>query len=94
MPATCSASPIFKHNRKAFAGGYAGGAVLRLPEDDYETVLQLEGTKPFDPAERGTPMSTWIIVPATFADQWMDYARAALDHLNPTTKAPTFLWRA
>jgi hypothetical protein len=79
--------PNLKRHRKAFACGYAGGAVFRLPDDDYDMALQLEGTEPFDPAERGTSMGTWVIVPATFADRWMAYARAALDHLNPTTEA-------
>lgn len=81
--------PNLKRNRKAFAGGYAGGAVFRLPASDYEAALQLDDTEPFDPAERGSPMGTWVIVPTTHVDDWMTYARAALEHLDPTPDALT-----
>lgn len=78
--------PNLKRHRRAFAGGYAGGAVFRLPDQAYETALRLDDTTPFDPSGRGTPMGTWVVVPATHSDRWMDFARASIDHLEPTPK--------
>lgn len=79
--------PNLKHRRKAFAAGYAGGAVFRLPANTYQHALELDGAQPFDPAERGTPMGTWIMVPTAHIDHWMTFATLALSHLTPTAES-------
>lgn len=84
--------PNLTYGQKAFAGGYAGGAVFRLPPADYLSALELDGAEPFDPAERGAPMSTWVVLPASSSDCWLSLAAAALRHLpdaaDPSEQEP------
>lgn len=68
-----------KRGKKAFAGSFDGGLVVRLDEEGAEKALGIDGAKPFDPSGKGRPMKGWVVLPASAKRRWASFARAAYE---------------
>lgn len=78
-----------KRHGRAFGGAYAGGLALKSPKHLYDQILGIPGATPFDPAERGTPMGLWIVLPADTSHLWPDLVDEAIEQLHHDPKEAT-----
>ncbi|WIG60425.1 MAG: hypothetical protein OJF49_003173 [Ktedonobacterales bacterium] len=69
--------PCLKENGKLFAGFTQGAMVFKLPQPHHAEALALRGAHLFDPSGEGHAMKEWVVVPATHAARWLDFARTA-----------------
>ena len=71
--------PCLKRGKKAFAGSYDGGLVVRLTPEQAEQAAALPGATSFDPSGKGRPMKGWVVLPPAQSDAWLEWAAAAYD---------------
>jgi len=75
--------PCFKVNGKAFMCFFENCLVFKLSGDVHKEALSLDGSKLFDPSNKGRAMKEWVQVPFDYSDKWKKYAKAAFDYVNP-----------
>jgi TfoX/Sxy family transcriptional regulator of competence genes len=68
-----------KINRKVFAMFFKDEMVFKLPQENREQVLAIEGAHHFEPMP-GRQMKDWISVPDQ--EQWETLAREAMNYLK------------
>lgn len=73
--------PSLKLGRKAFAGSYDGGLVVKLG-DDIDAALSIEGATAFDPSGKGRPMKGWAVLPTSARARWQELADRARAQLG------------
>ena len=56
--------------------------VVKLQGDDHRKALALSGARLFDPSEENRPMREWVQVPESYAEQWPELARSALEYVR------------
>ncbi|MFK7989307.1 MAG: TfoX/Sxy family protein [Sandaracinaceae bacterium] len=71
--------PCLKRGKKAFAGSFDGGLVVKLPPDEAAEAAAVPGAQAFDPSGKGRPMKGWVVLPASAAETWPRWAAAAYD---------------
>lgn len=72
--------PSLKLGKKAFAGSYDGGLVVKL--GDAASGLDIDGATAFDPSGKGRPMKGWIVIPASARARWQELAEQARGQLE------------
>ena len=75
-------NPCFKVNDKAFIAWFEDEMVFKLSREQGEEVLEIEGTKKFNPNNQNKPLKEWIQVPASAKAQWADLAEAAMEFVD------------
>ncbi|MFN8078000.1 MAG: hypothetical protein U0Q19_00400 [Kineosporiaceae bacterium] len=66
-----------KRAGKAFAGGFAGGLVVKLDAETLADAATLAHSRAFDPSGAGRPMKAWIVLGTEHQDRWPEFAVAA-----------------
>ncbi len=73
-----------KRGGKAFAGGFAGGLVVKLAPEALARAAALTHATEFDPSGGGRPMKAWIVLGSEHQDRWQEYAEAAYAAVEAT----------
>lgn len=60
-PGKAFGMPAYYVNGKMFAGVYADGATVKVPEDMVAELLERDGIEPFEPME-GRKMKNWLVI--------------------------------
>ena len=66
-----------KRGTVTFAGGFAGGLVVKLEPSQAERAIREDGASSFDPSGRGRPMKAWVVLPAWARESWDEYSALA-----------------
>jgi hypothetical protein len=76
--------PSLTHGRKAIGCLDGDDMVFRLGAGSaaHTEASAVPGAHPFDPSGAGRAMKDWVVVPASSAARWKDWARAAIDALG------------
>lgn len=74
--------PCFKVNTKAFTCFFENCMVFKLSGDAHKDALSLNGSKLFDPSNKGRAMKEWVQVPFEHSAKWKKFAKAAFDYLT------------
>lgn len=74
--------PCFKINGKAFICFFENSMVFKLNGVEHKDALSLDGSKLFDPSNKGRAMKEWVQVPFDYSDQWKRFARSAFDYVK------------
>jgi hypothetical protein len=75
--------PILKLGGTMFAclSHDAVGFKLGATTQEHAAALAVEGADLFDPGMAGRPFKDWVAIPLDRADEWHDWAAAALAHV-------------
>lgn len=74
--------PCFKIENKAFICFYQNNMVFKLSGDSHKSALSLNGSNLFDPSGKNRPMKEWVQITSNHKDQWIEYAKHAMDYVN------------
>ncbi len=76
--------PTLMANQYMFVCFIENGMMFRLQagSDVHARAMALAGAHLFDPSNRGSGMKEWVVIPAQHADQWREWARAALAYVR------------
>lgn len=75
----------FKINGKPFISLFDGTMVFKLTGDAHLDASSLDGSRAFDPSQKGRPMKEWVQVPFHYSEKWDQFARDAADYLQQLT---------
>lgn len=87
-PGKAFGMPAYYVNGKMFAGVFADGATVKVPEDSVADLLERDGYEPFSPME-GRRMKNWLLIrrddPAELAKE-KDTFDLAFQHVYALSK--------
>jgi hypothetical protein len=78
--------PCFKTGGKAFICLFQNDMVFKLTGDAHKQAISLNGSRLFDPSEKGRPMKEWVQVSYHHKDKWPEFAEAALKYVRGNRK--------
>ena len=74
--------PCYKINKKAFCCFFENEMVFKLTGDDHQEALSFDGSKLFDPSQKGRAMKEWVQVPHEYVRSWKKFAKAAAKYVG------------
>lgn len=74
--------PCFKIGGKAFVCFFQNEMVFKLTGEVHSEALSLDGSQLFDPSGKNRPMKEWVQVPFDYSDNWMGYAKLAMEYVS------------
>jgi hypothetical protein len=78
--------PCFKINGKAFMSFYNGDLVCKMAGDSHKEALSLDGSKLFDPSDKGRPMKEWVQISFAHKNKWKQFAEEAAKYVESLQK--------
>src|ERR1700752_2713054 len=74
--------PCFKINGKAFVCFFENCMVFKLSGNEHKEALALDGSKLFDPSNKGRAMKEWVQVPFVYSAKWKQFAKEAFNYVK------------
>jgi hypothetical protein len=74
--------PCFKIGGKAFICFFQNEMVFKLTGESHSDALSLDGSQLFDPSGKKRPMKEWVQVPFEYSENWIEYAKSAMEYVN------------